>query len=137
LRLVVAVVVAIFINTVRAIRLSAHLVILVFFTVTRGFGARDAVNHNLRNIYDFGLIELRFGTRRIAWHESRCFSPIVPLGWLATAPETFILAVVVAASSPPLPLVRIVVISDFIIRTAWGVRDTVIHEIALSAGHGV
>jgi hypothetical protein len=42
----------------------------------------------------------------------------VPLGWLATASEAFILAVVVATSSPPLPLIGIVVISDFIIRTA-------------------
>jgi hypothetical protein len=42
----------------------------------------------------------------------------VPLSWLATASEAFILTFVVAASSLPLPLVRIVVISDFIIRTA-------------------
>jgi hypothetical protein len=42
----------------------------------------------------------------------------VPRDWLATASKAFILAVVVAASSPPLPLVRIVVLSDFIIRTA-------------------
>jgi hypothetical protein len=64
--LVVAIIVAIFISTVRVIRVSAHLVILIFGTVTRGFGARNAVNHNLRNIHDFGLIELRFSTRRIA-----------------------------------------------------------------------
>jgi hypothetical protein len=42
----------------------------------------------------------------------------VPRGWLATASEAFVLTVVVTSSSPPLPLVRIVVISDFIIRTA-------------------
>jgi hypothetical protein len=54
------------ISAVRAIRFSVHLVILIFAAVTRGFGARNAVNHNLRNIYDFGLIESRFYTRRIA-----------------------------------------------------------------------
>jgi hypothetical protein len=43
----------------------------------------------------------------------------MPLGWLATASEAFILVVVfIAGSSPPLPLVRVVVISVFIIRTA-------------------
>jgi hypothetical protein len=136
LLLLLAIIVAITISTVRAIRFSVHLVILIFAAVTRGFGARNAVNHNLRNTYDFGLIELRFSTRRIAWHKSRCFGPVVPLSWLATASEPFILTVVVAASSLPLPLVRIVVIGDFIIRAAWGVRDTIIHEIALSAGHG-
>jgi hypothetical protein len=41
------------------------------------------------------------------------------LGRLATASETFILVVVfVATPSPLLPLVRVVVISEFIIRTA-------------------
>jgi hypothetical protein len=40
-------------------------------------------------------------------------------GRLATASEAFILVIVfVAASSPPLPLVRVIVISVFIIRTA-------------------
>jgi hypothetical protein len=66
LLVVVAIIVAIFISIVRAIRFSAHLVILIFGTVTRGFGARNAVNYNFRNIYDFGLIELRLSTRRIA-----------------------------------------------------------------------
>jgi hypothetical protein len=66
LLLLVAIIVAIFISTIRIIRFSIHLVIFIFGTVTRGFGARNAVNHNLRNIYDVGLIELRFSTRRIA-----------------------------------------------------------------------
>jgi hypothetical protein len=42
----------------------------------------------------------------------------VSLGRLAPASEALILAVLVTGCSPPLPLVRIVVISDFIIRTA-------------------
>jgi hypothetical protein len=41
------------------------------------------------------------------------------LGWLATASEAFILLVIFfATSSPLLPLVRVVVISEFIVRTA-------------------
>jgi hypothetical protein len=43
----------------------------------------------------------------------------MPRGWLATASKAFIFVVVlITASSPLLPLVRVVVVSDFIIRTA-------------------
>jgi hypothetical protein len=56
----------IIISTVRAIRFSVPLVILIFGTVIRGFRARVAGDHNLWYIHDFGLIELRFGARRLA-----------------------------------------------------------------------
>ena len=63
---VIAVAVAIVINTVRVISFSVPLVILIFSTVTRGFRTRVAGDHNLWYIHDFGLIELRFGARRLA-----------------------------------------------------------------------
>jgi hypothetical protein len=42
----------------------------------------------------------------------------MPRGLSATAPEALIFAVLVASCAPLLPLVRVVIISVFIVRTA-------------------
>jgi hypothetical protein len=105
------------IGIVRTIRIHLLLAVLIFSTVTRAFGTRTriAANHDVRYIHYFGLIELGFTTRRLAGDKGWCFSPVMPHSWLAPASKALILAVLVAVSSPFLPLVRIVVISDFII----------------------
>jgi hypothetical protein len=115
---VFAIIFIVVIRTVCVISIRALLVvpILIFGTVSRGFRASIAASHNVWYIHDFGLFDIGgFRTRCFARYESRCFSPVVSLRKLAPASEALILAVLVTGCTPPLPLIRVVVINYFIV----------------------